>query len=106
MTYYKVYSTDTVAPTLHWPNPADGVTIGGGSYQIVVSSSDDHAVEKIELFIDNTYTAATTCDDIAYECQLAYNWSLRGVHGRHTVTFRSHDWIGNVGTLTTTVNVS
>ena len=29
--YYKVYSSDTVAPALYWQNPADGQTISGRS---------------------------------------------------------------------------
>jgi hypothetical protein len=104
--YYKVYSTDTVAPLLYWPNPADGMTISGGSYQVIVSSSDDHSVQKIELYIDNVYTSTALCDDIAYECQLVYKWSLSGIQGQHTATFKSYDWMGNVGVLTSTFTVT
>jgi hypothetical protein len=104
--YYKVYSTDTVAPLLYWPNPADGTTISGGSYQAIVSSSDDHAVSKIELYIDNVYRSTALCDDIAYECQLVYKLSLSGLQGQHTATFKSYDWMGNVGVLTSTFTVS
>ena len=50
---YKVYSSDSTAPTLYWPNPGAGTTISGRSYNVMVSSSDDHMVKKIELFIDN-----------------------------------------------------
>jgi hypothetical protein len=102
---YKVYSTDTTAPILYWPNPADGITISGNSYQFIVSSSDDHAVRKIELYIDNVYTSTTLCDDIAYECQLVYKGSA-GARGQHTATFKSYDWKGNVGVLTSTYTVS
>jgi hypothetical protein len=101
--YYKVYSTDTVAPLLYWPNPADGTTISS-SYQAIVSSSDDHAVSKIELYVDNAYTSTTLCDDVAYECQLVYKLSLG--RGQHTATFKSYDWMGNVGVLTSTFTVS
>jgi hypothetical protein len=102
--YYKVYSTDTIAPLLYWPNPADGMTISGNSYQAIVSSSDDHAVSKIELYVDNAYLSTTLCDDVAYECQLAYKLSLGS--GQHTATFKSYDWMGNVGVLTSTFTVS
>jgi Bacterial Ig domain len=102
--YYKVYSTDTTAPTLYWPNPADGMTVSGSSYQFMVSSSDDHAVNKIELYVDNVYTSTTFCDNIAYECQLAYSGSA-GARGQHTATFKSYDWKGNVGILTSTYTV-
>jgi Bacterial Ig domain len=101
--YYKVYSSDSVAPTLYWPNPADGMTISGNSYQFIVSSSDDHAVRKIELYIDNVYKSTALCDNIAYECQLASKWSLSG--GQHTATFKSYDWMGNVGALTSAFTV-
>jgi hypothetical protein len=103
--YYKVYSSDTVAPTLFWPNPADGGTISGRSYNLTVSSSDDHAVKKIDLYIDNVYRATTACDDISYTCQIVYKWSLRGATGPHTATFKSYDWLGNVGVLTVAFTV-
>jgi hypothetical protein len=101
--YYKVYSSDSVAPTLYWPNPADGMTISGNSYQFIVSSSDDHAVKRIELYIDNVYKSTALCANIAYECQLASKWSLSG--GQHTATFKSYDWMGNVGALTSAFTV-
>lgn len=104
--YYKVYSTDTTAPTLFWSNPADGGTISGRSYTITVSSSDDHAVQKIELYIDNVYRATAVCDNVTYICQLDYKWSLRGVKGQHTATFKSYDWKGNVGIHTATFTVN
>ena len=98
--YYKVYSNDSTAPTVYWPNPADGTTLSGSSYQFIVSSSDDHAVRTIELYIDNVYKSTATCEDIAYECQLAYKTAL-GASGQHTATFKSYDWMGNLGVLNT-----
>jgi hypothetical protein len=99
---YKVYSSDSVAPTLYWPNPQDGVTVTGKSYDMVVSSSDDHAVQKIEVYLDNVYMSTTACQDIAFECQLFYKLSLSGLRGQHVATFKSYDWRGNVGVLTST----
>jgi hypothetical protein len=103
--WFKVYSTDTSAPLLYWPNPADGVTISGNSYQAIVTSSDDHAVRKIELYIDNVYASTALCANIAYECQLVYKFAL-GANGQHTATFKSYDWMGNVGVLTSTFTVN
>jgi hypothetical protein len=103
--YYKVYSSDTVAPTLFWPSPDTGTTITGKSYPVGVSSTDDHAVRYIDLYIDDAYRSTAVCDGIAFTCQLYYTWSLRGVSGQHTATFKSYDWTGNVGVLTTTFNV-
>ncbi len=102
--WYKVYSSDTVAPTLYWPSPGDGTTITGSSYNVAVSSSDDHAVKKIELYLDNAYVSTKACDDISYTCQINYSWSTR--LGQHTATFKSYDWMGNVGVLTTTFTVN
>src|SRR5436309_1472384 len=65
-TAYKLYSSDTTVPTLFWPNPSDGTTISGRSYNLAVSSSDDHAVKKIDLYLDGAYVSTTTCDDITY----------------------------------------
>jgi hypothetical protein len=103
--YFKVYSTDTSAPLLYWPNPAEGVTISGSSYQAIVTSSDDHAVRKIELHLDNVYASTALCANLAYECQLVYKFAL-GANGQHTATFKSYDWMGNVGVLTSTFTVS
>jgi hypothetical protein len=104
--YYKVYTSDTAAPTLSWPNPWDGSAISGRSYNVVVSSNDDHAVKQIDLYIDNAYTSTTLCDNISSTCQLSYKWSIRRVHGQHTATFRSTDWMGNVGALAVTFTVN
>jgi hypothetical protein len=103
-TYYKVYSADTTAPTLFWANPGNGTTISGKSYNVTVSSSDDHAVKSIDLYIDNVYVSTKACDDLTYICQLNYNWAARA--GQHTATFKSTDWMGNVGVLTVTFTVS
>jgi hypothetical protein len=99
--YYKVYSSDNVAPTLYFPNPGDGTTISGGSYNVVVSARDDHAVKRIELYIDGAYKSTTSCDDVTYSCSLSYLWSLSGAQGSHTATFKAYDWSesGNVGVL-------
>jgi hypothetical protein len=102
-TTYKLYSSDTTAPTLFWPSPGDGTTISGRSYNVAVSSSDDHAVKKIDLYLDGAYASTTSCDDITYVCQLDYSW--RPKSGQHTATFKSYDWTGNVGTLTVSFTV-
>lgn len=104
--YYKVYSTDSSAPTLFWSNPSNGQTISGNSYTVNVSSSDDHAVRKIDLYLDGAYRATANCDDISYSCQLSYKWSLSHARGNHTATFKSYDWVGNVGTQVVSFTVS
>lgn len=101
---YKVYSTDAAAPTLYWPNPGDGNTITGRSYNFAVSSNDDHAVKRIELYIDSVYVSATNCDDISNSCQLNVSASP-GSTGQHTATFKSTDWMGNTGALSVSYTV-
>jgi len=101
VSYYKVYSS--VAPTLFWPNPASGTTITGRTYTMVVSSSDDHAVKAIELSTDGVRRSEAVCDDIAYTCQFSYSWATS--KGAHTATFKSTDWVGNVGALTVSFTV-
>jgi Bacterial Ig domain len=98
--YYKVYSSDTAAPTLFWLNPGEGTAITSRSYNFTASSSDDHVVKSIDLYIDNAYVSTKACDNMTYICQLNYSWSARA--GTHTATFKSHDWLGNVGIATVT----
>jgi Bacterial Ig domain len=107
-TSYKVYSSDSAAPTLYWPTPGDGASISGRTYNVSVLSRDDHQVTKVELYLDDAQapTATTLCDGVASYCQLIYTWAIRRVHGQHSATFKSYDWLGNVGTLTTTFNVN
>jgi hypothetical protein len=101
--YYKVYSSDTAAPTLYWPSPSDGATVSGRSYNVAVSSNDDHAVKTIALSIDGVSKTATTCAGVSYACQLNYSWSTS--RGQHSATFTSTDWMGNVSVMTTTFTV-
>jgi hypothetical protein len=91
----KVYSSDSVAPTLYWPSPGDGATITGRSYNVAVSANDDHAVKRIELYLDNPNApvSTTTCDDVPYTCQLIYSWSTTA--GQHWAKFVAYDWLGN-----------
>ena len=97
--YYKVYSSDSAAPILYWENPGEGSTISGTSTTFTVTSDDDHAVKKIDLYIDGSYRSTTTCDNVAYNCELHTTASVGGA-GPHTATFKSYDWFGNIGTLT------
>jgi hypothetical protein len=92
--YYKVYSSDSTAPTLFWNNPGQGQTITGRSYTFTVSSSDDHAVKKIDLHIDDGVApvSSTACDDITYICQLTYNWSVGAPGGIWRRSERTTGW--------------
>jgi hypothetical protein len=107
-TYYKVYSSDGTPPSLFWASPGDGTSISGRSYNVSVSSSDDHQVTRLELYLDNDHapTATDLCDGVSYRCQLVYRWNIRRVHGQHSATFKSYDYLGNVGTQTVSFTVN
>jgi hypothetical protein len=96
-TYYKVYTTDSTDPTLFWANPGDGQVLDSRTVDFTASSSDDHAVRSLDLFVDGQFVATTTCDDVTYICQISATWSATA--GSHTATFWSHDWMGNAGSL-------
>jgi hypothetical protein len=102
--YYKVYSSDTAAPTLFWPAPGDGATITGRSYNVGIQSSDDHSVKDVQIYIDGALKQTSACADISYTCQSIYTWSPSA--GSHTATFTSSDWMGNVATQTVHFTVS
>jgi hypothetical protein len=96
---------------LHGPDavleqPSQGQTITGRSHTVTVSSSDDHAVRKIDLYMDDGTipVSSTTCDDVTYICQLDYSW-LVGAPGQHTARFESTERTGHVGVLTVTFYV-
>jgi hypothetical protein len=104
--YYKVYSSDAVAPRVYWTNPSDGGALIGRSAYVGFASSDDHAVKELDLSIDGVSVGSKLCDNISYECQLSYKWSLRRVRGQHTATYTSTDWMGNVASQTATFTVN
>jgi hypothetical protein len=103
---YRVYSSDSTPPTLFFSNPADGETMSGSSYNFVVMSNDDHAVQRVELAIDGVNRSTSTCQNISYNCSFSYRWSLRHEQGQHTATFTSYDWWGNPASLTVHFTVS
>lgn len=105
-TSYKVYSSDSTPPQLYYENPSNGASITGRTTTVAVASSDDHAVKQIDIYVDGVFKKATSCDGIGWECQASYAWSIRRVRGTHTATFKSYDWLGNVGVLTTTFTVN
>jgi hypothetical protein len=104
--YYKVYSSDTSAPSLFWPSPDDGSAISGKSYNVGVMANDDHEVKTINLYLDGALTSTTSCPDISYNCELTYTWRIGRVHGRHTARFEAYDWMGNESSMTETFTVN
>jgi hypothetical protein len=106
VTYYDVYSSDSAPPTLWYNNPADGEVLSGSSYTFAVWTRDDHAVQRVELYVDGFLKTTTTCDDVASICALNYKWSLRNEQGQHAATFKAYDQWGNPSALSVTFTVS
>jgi hypothetical protein len=104
--WYKVYSTDTVAPKLYWTSPSDGGAVSGRTTFVGFTSSDDHAVKKLDVSLDGVSVGSVLCDNISSDCQVSYKWSIRRVHGLHTATYKSTDWMGNVASQTATFTVN
>jgi hypothetical protein len=104
--WYKVYSTDTLAPKLYWMSPSDGEALSGRTTYVGFTSSDDHAVKKLDLSLDGVAVGSVLCDNISSDCQVSYKWSIRRVHGQHTATYTSTDWMGNIATQTATFTVN
>jgi hypothetical protein len=104
--WYKVYSSDTVAPKIYWSNPADGGAVSGRTTYVGFASSDDHAVKQVDVYLDGALVATKVCDNLSYDCQVSYKWSIRRVGGQHTATFQSTDWMGNVAAQTATFTVN
>ena len=103
---YKVYSADTVGPTLFWENPWDGGYLSGRTAYVGFASRDDHAVKRLDVAIDGATVASTFCDNVSSDCQVSYKWSLRRVSGLHSATFTSTDWMGNVTIHTMSFSVN
>jgi hypothetical protein len=102
--YYKVYSSDTTAPTWVLLNPAPGQTLSGNSFNVAAWSKDNHAVKQIKLYMDGEYVSTTSCDNVSYTCQLFYDWRL-GAPGQHTARFEATDWMENVAVETVNFTV-
>ena len=47
-------------------NVSDGAVLSGRTTYVGFASSDDHAVKKLEVFLDNVLVAAKDCDNVAY----------------------------------------
>lgn len=103
-TYYKAYTTDTTPPKVYYTYPDDGqiLTAGkgktGSSTRVSFESSDDHAVKKVEVYVDNALLSSVNCENISSTCGISPLWPLKGHSGAHTATYKSYDWFGNVTT--------
>jgi len=89
-------NSDVTAPVVTISSPADGSTVSPSTQRIVVSSSDNVAVTKLDLYIDGRFfgTSATPT--------ATFSWSTRKVaSGSHTLQAYAYDAAANVGVSTT-----
>jgi tryptophan synthase alpha subunit len=91
---------------LYWTSPSDGGAVSGRTTFVGFTSSDDHAVKKLDVSLDGVSVGSVLCDNISSDCQVSYKWSIRRVHGLHTATYKSTDWMGNVASQTATFTVN
>lgn len=94
---------DSIKPSASITAPTNGSTIQG-SVNILASATDNVAVSKVEISIDNGAPIVLTSSPYSY------SWdSTKATNGSHTITARSYDAAGNVSdtaSYTVTVNNS
>lgn len=92
-------AADTTKPIVKITGPTAGSTVKNTS--ITASATDNVAVVKLELFIDDISYATTNGSSIA----TSWNTTQLGIRtGIHTITARATDAAGNVGTMSVTVS--
>lgn len=98
---YKVQVTDTdiVQPTVNISSPVHGQIVSG-SVTVSGAASDNEAVTKVEMFVDNTLHGTDTSSPYSF------TWDTRKISsGTHVISWRAHDAVGNVASATISVGV-
>lgn len=98
---FNAPTNDAVAPTAAILSPSDGASVGG-QISVNVTATDNIAVERVELTVDNT--ALCTTMSAPYSCV----WDTGSfINGLHTLQARALDASGNIGVsnaISVTVN--
>lgn len=85
--------TDTVSPTISITSPQNGTTVGSTIVSVLVNTSDNVGVVKVELYVDGKLTATST------SAPFTTKWNTRkAAKGAHTIQCKAYDAAGNVGT--------
>ena len=87
----KSVSIDTTAPVTAVTSPANGASIAGlRSVNVTVSSSDNIAVTKAELYINGRLVFTSAAGNFTYK------WSTSKLaRGTHSLQSRAYDAAGN-----------
>lgn len=90
--------TDSIGPTVAITAPSSGSTVSGGFVTITVSATDNLAVKKVEIYVDDVLQVTDTT------APYTYKWALRKASsGTHTISAKAYDLAGNVGTASISV---
>lgn len=86
---------DPIAPTISITSPASGATVSK-NVNVAVSTRDNVAVTKVELYVDGKLTDTSTTNPFTTK------WNAnRAARGNHTLQAKAYDAAGNVGTSAT-----
>ena len=92
---------DTTPPMVTVTSPADGAMLDGNAWTIVAAATDNVAVTKIELHLDDTSGShVSACGDNTLPCMTASGtttWQLAAGSGMRTFSVWAYDAAGNVG---------
>jgi len=93
--------TDTTPPVVKISRPVDGATVSR-KVPITVDSTDNTAVTRLEVYIDQTLLTSTQSNS------LSFTWSIntrKFPPGVHTITAKAYDAANNVGLQSIKVTV-
>lgn len=97
--YSVVPPLDTIAPTVSITSPLDGDTVSGKSVTIQVVASDNVAVTKVEIYIDNVLKTTDTTSP--YTSKWILNKTVTA--GSHTIMTKAYDASNNIAQTSITV---
>ncbi len=91
VTVNNVSASDTTPPTIAIISPASGSRVSG-NVSVLVNTSDNVRVVKVELYVDGMLTATSTT------APFTTKWNTRkATAGPHTLLSKAYDAAGNVG---------
>ncbi len=91
---------DNIAPTVTISSPVNGYIITTRTSTVAINgvSTDNRAVVRMEIFIDNVLVKSSTTGPVSY------SWNVKKLsRGSHTVTIKGYDAAGNIGQKSITV---
>ena len=87
-----VTSSDTTAPTAAITAPVSGSTVAAGPVSVSVAASDNVAVSRVELWVQNQLVGTTNVTPYLF------SWDASKITGNVTLAANAYDAAGNKGT--------